>query len=100
MFSWLKDTEGVSVSSRCPVGIEAARRGTVNSRQLLPLMKNAALSVSDSICVSTSKCSGTSCFACNLHLLCISVKPYFPPWFDVWVGLKFFFNNLLHLCIL
>lgn len=64
VFRWQKETEGVSVSFRCPVGIGAARRGTVNSPRLLPLMKNAAPSVLVSICVSTSKCSGISCFTC------------------------------------
>lgn len=66
--------KGVNVSFRCPVGIGAARRGTVNSPRLLPLTKNAALSASDSICVSTSKCSGMSCIAYNLYSFCISVS--------------------------
>lgn len=65
----------VCVSFRCPVGIGAARRGTVNSPRLLPLMKNVALSVLDSICVSTSKCSGISCFICNLQCThCVSMN--------------------------
>lgn len=53
---------------RCPVGIAAARHGTVNSLQLLPLTKNVVLSVLDSICVSTRKCSGMSCIVCNPYL--------------------------------
>lgn len=56
--------EGMSLSFRCPVGTGAARLGTVNSPQLPPLMKNAVLSVSDSICVSKTKCSGMSHVVC------------------------------------
>lgn len=58
---------------RCPAGIGAARPGTVSSPRLLLLMKNAALSVSDSICASTNKCSGMSCtlyLVINMYYIC------------------------------
>lgn len=75
VFSCQEETEGIRVSFRCPLGIRAARRGTANSPRLPLLMKNAALSVSASICVSTSKCSGISCFICDLQYThCVSMN--------------------------